>query len=69
MPKVTARPGESQQALYSRFRKAVTSSGVMSTIRRKRWYISKNELRRIQKKKAIRRANRKPTQSSNGQRS
>jgi len=28
-------------------------------VRRKRWYVSKSELRRIQKKKAIRRARRK----------
>ena len=61
MPKVTLRPNESQQALYGRFRKAVTRSGVLSTIRRKRWFISKNELRRIQKKKAIRRARRRQT--------
>ena len=59
MPKVTLRPGESSQQLYSRFRKAVTRSGVLSTIRKKRWFVSKNELRRIQKKKAIRRASRR----------
>ncbi|MBW8012508.1 MAG: 30S ribosomal protein S21 [Chloroflexi bacterium] len=59
MPKVSLRSGESQQALYSRFRKVVTRSGVMSTVRRKRWFVSKNELRRIQRKKAIRRARRR----------
>jgi small subunit ribosomal protein S21 len=59
LPKVTLRPGESQQQLFSRFRKAVTRSGVLSTVRRKRWFVSKNELRRIQKKKAIRRARRR----------
>jgi small subunit ribosomal protein S21 len=32
---------------------------VLSTVRRKRWYISKSELRRIEKKKAIRRARRR----------
>lgn len=31
----------------------------MSTVRRKRWFVSKNELRRIQRKKAIRRARRR----------
>jgi small subunit ribosomal protein S21 len=59
LPKVTLRPGESQQQLFSRFRKAVTRSGALSTVRRKRWFVSKNELRRIQKKKAIRRARRR----------
>ena len=59
LPKVSLRSGESQQALYSRFRKVVTRSGVMSTVRRKRWFVSKNELRRIQRKKAIRRARRR----------
>jgi small subunit ribosomal protein S21 len=31
----------------------------LSTVRRKRWFVSKSELRRIQKKKAIRRIKRK----------
>jgi small subunit ribosomal protein S21 len=37
----------------------VTNSGVLSTVRRKRWHISKSELRRIEKKKAIRRSRRR----------
>ena len=49
------RPNESQEQLYRRFRKDVAKSGVLSTLRRKRWFVSKSELRRIQKKKAIRR--------------
>jgi len=32
---------------------------VLSTVRRKRWFVSKSELRRIQKKKAIRRHKRR----------
>ena len=59
MPRVNLRPNESQPGLFSRFRKTVTRSGVLSTVRRKRWFISKAELRRIQKKKAIRRARRR----------
>lgn len=46
-------------ALFRRFRKAVSGSGVLSTVRKKRWYISESEQRRIAKKKAIRRARRK----------
>jgi len=52
---VELRPNESQDQLLRRFRKKVAKSGVMSTVRRKRWFVSKSELRRIQKKKAVRR--------------
>jgi small subunit ribosomal protein S21 len=53
------RSGESQDQLLKRFRKKVAKSGILSTVRRKRWYVSKSELRRIQKKKAIRRIKRR----------
>lgn len=56
MARVELRPNESQEQLLRRFRKQVVKSGVLSTIRRKRWFISKSELRRIEKKKAIRRS-------------
>jgi small subunit ribosomal protein S21 len=56
---VVLRPNESQDQLLKRFRKKVTKSGILSTVRRKRWFISKSELRRIQKKKAIRRLKRR----------
>ena len=59
MAHVTLKPNESQESLLRRFRKRVTNSGVLSTVRRKRWHISKSELRRIEKKKAIRRARRR----------
>ena len=42
-----------------RFRKKVVKSGVLSTLRNKRWFISKSELRRAEKKKAIRRIKRR----------
>jgi len=54
MSTVTIRPSESQEQLLKRFRKKVAKNGVLSTVRRKRWFVSKSELRRIQKKKAIR---------------
>ncbi len=50
---------ESQDSLLKRFRKKVVKSGVLSTIRDKRWFISKSEQRRMAKKKAIRRIKRK----------
>lgn len=59
MASVTLKPNETQEGLLRRFRKKVTNSGVLSTVRRKRWHISKSELRRIEKKKAIRRSRRR----------
>ncbi|HOE70517.1 MAG TPA: 30S ribosomal protein S21 [Brevefilum sp.] len=56
LTRVVLRQNESQDQLLRRFRKQVVKSGVLSTIRRKRWFISKSELRRMEKKKAIRRA-------------
>jgi small subunit ribosomal protein S21 len=44
-----------------RFRKKVAKSGILSTVRRKRWFVSKSELRRISKKKSIRRIKRRQT--------
>ncbi len=63
MPSVTLRPNETQEQLLKRFRKSVAKSGVLSTVRRKRWHVTKSELRRIQKKKAIRRARRRQRKS------
>ncbi|RPI88049.1 MAG: 30S ribosomal protein S21 [Chloroflexi bacterium] len=59
MAGVVLRPNESQEQLLKRFRKKVAKSGILSTVRRKRWFVSKSELRRIQKKKAIRRLKRR----------
>ena len=64
MPTVKLRPNESQEQLLKRFRKKVAKSGVLSTVRRKRWFVSKSELRRIQRKKAIRRLKRRQRKGS-----
>ena len=61
MTTVNLRPNESQEQLLRRFRKKVAKSGVLSTVRRKRWFVSKSELRLINKKKAIRRHKRRRT--------
>jgi small subunit ribosomal protein S21 len=53
------RQNESQDQLLKRFRKKVAKSGVLSTIRRKRWFVSKSELRRISDKKSMRRLRRR----------
>ena len=55
LPAVKRRSGESPEQLIRRFKKEVMKSKVLSDVRRKRWFISKSELRRIEKKKAIRR--------------
>lgn len=59
MTVVLLRQNESQDQLLKRFRKKIVKSGVLSTVRRKRWFISKSELRRVEKKKAIRRLKRR----------
>ncbi|PJH74918.1 MAG: 30S ribosomal protein S21 [Anaerolineae bacterium CG_4_9_14_0_8_um_filter_58_9] len=59
MTAVMLRNNESQDQLLKRFRKKVVKSGVLSTVRRKRWYVSKSEQRRMEKKKAIRRIKRR----------
>ena len=59
MALVVLRGGESQDSLLKRFRKKVVKSGILSTVRRKRWYVSKSEQRRMERKKAIRRIKRR----------
>ena len=59
MAHVELQSNESADSLLKRFRKKVAKSGAMSVVRRKRWHVSKSELRRIQKKKAIRRMRRR----------
>jgi small subunit ribosomal protein S21 len=57
--RVELRSNESQDQLLKRFRKEVTKAGILTTVRRKRWYVSKSEARRLAKKKAIRRLRRR----------
>jgi small subunit ribosomal protein S21 len=56
---VTLRNNESQDSLLKRFRKKIVKSGILSTVRRKRWFVSKSEQRRMDEKKAIRRYKRR----------
>jgi len=53
---VKLRPGETQEALLKRFRKEDSQSRILSAYRQKRWFISKSELRRKEKKKSRRKA-------------
>lgn len=59
MTSVVLRPNESQEQLFKRFKKKVMRSGILSQLRNKRWFVSKSEVRRIEKKKAIRRINKR----------
>jgi small subunit ribosomal protein S21 len=59
MTTVVLRPNESQDQLLKRFKKKVMRSGIMTQLRNKRWFVSKSEVRRIEKKKAIRRLNKR----------
>ena len=61
---VNLRNGESQDSLLKRFRKKIVKSGILSTIRDKRWFVSKSETRRMEKKKAIRRIKRRSFKDS-----
>jgi small subunit ribosomal protein S21 len=58
LPKVVLRTNESPEQLLRRFSKEVVKSKVLADVRRKRWFISKSELNRIERKKATRRARR-----------
>ncbi len=64
MATVVLRPNESQDQLLKRFRKKVTRSGVRSALRDKRWFVSKGEQRRMDKKKSIRRTKRRQAKRS-----
>lgn len=54
MIKVEKRDNESFSHLMRRFRKKVTRSKILSENRKRRFFTSKSEERRIAKKKAIR---------------
>jgi small subunit ribosomal protein S21 len=59
MTTVKLRRGESQESLLKRFRKEVGKARILSAVRKKRWFVSKSELRRKKKKQGIRKAKRK----------
>lgn len=55
MTKVVLRPGESPESLLRRFRKKVARDRILSEAKRKRYFVSKSEERRIAQRKAMRR--------------
>ena len=57
---VELRPGESQESILKRFRKAVAEARILPIVRQKRWFTSKSEIKRIKRQKAIRKSQRLP---------
>ena len=55
MTKVFLRQGESPENLLKRFRKKVTRDRILSEAKKKRFFVSKSEQKRIARRKAIRR--------------
>jgi len=50
------REGESFESLLKRFRKQVAQERILSTVRKKRYFVPKSEQRRRARKKAVHRA-------------
>jgi small subunit ribosomal protein S21 len=55
LTRVVLRQGESPESLLRRFRKKVTQDRVLSDAKRKRYFVSKSEQRRVALRKARRR--------------
>jgi small subunit ribosomal protein S21 len=69
MANVELRPGETQESLLRRFRKKVMRNGILRDAKKKRYFVTKSEKRRIAKRKAIRRHRRRQWQRQNGRQS
>lgn len=54
-----ATPGGVARGLAAPVPEKVMRAGVLGVVRRKRWFVSKSETRRIERKKALRRMRRK----------
>jgi len=61
---VQLKPGESQDDLLRRFRKQVANSGILGELRKRRWYVSRGEKRRMERKRAIRKARQRRSKKS-----
>jgi small subunit ribosomal protein S21 len=55
LTKVELRSGESQESLLKRFRNQVVKDRILSDVKKKRFFVSKSELRRRARLKAMRR--------------
>jgi small subunit ribosomal protein S21 len=59
MTKVFLREGESPEHLLKRFRKKVIRDRILSEAKKKRYFVSKSEQRRLAKRKARRKERRR----------
>jgi len=62
VPTVELRPGESQESLLRRFSKQVIRARILSTVKQKRYFVSKSEQRRRARLKAVRREKKRQRQ-------
>ena len=62
---VRLKPGESQESLLKRFKQKVVKNGVVTLARSKRWFVSRSEQRRLDKKKAVRKYKRLAEEAKN----
>ena len=61
---VKRRPGESTDQLIKRFRKRVTKDRIKSEMKKRRYFITKGEKDRIERRKAVRKMS-KPRRDKN----
>jgi len=61
---VQLKPRESQDELLRRFRKQVADGGVLGELRKRRWFVSRGEKRRMERKRAIRKARQRRNRKS-----
>jgi small subunit ribosomal protein S21 len=52
--KVELKPNETQQKLYSRFKRSVNRAGILREVKKRKYFVSRTEERRLEKKKMIR---------------
>lgn len=51
--RVERREGEDNEALVDRFMREVAKGGVLAQVRKRRWFVSKSEQRRLAKKRGL----------------
>jgi small subunit ribosomal protein S21 len=67
MTRVELRDGESPESLLRRFRKQVTQDGILGDVKRKRFFVSKGEERRVMLRKAKRRERKRQWRRENAE--
>ena len=68
MTSVVSRSGESPESMLKRFRKKVTRDRILSDAKKKRYFVSKSEQRRIALRKARRRERKRQWKQQSRQR-